>query len=61
MDFCESCAQVGPHMHPEEASDIDRFDVCPTELQPKNVPIDQRKYENRSVGNSGSPHPRIQW
>jgi hypothetical protein len=40
-------------MQPEEASDIGRHDLCLTELQPKDTPIDQRKHENRFVGCSG--------
>jgi hypothetical protein len=42
-------------MRPEEASDIGRFDICLTELQPKDTLIDQRRHENRFVGCSGIP------
>jgi hypothetical protein len=46
-------------MQPEEASDVGRLDFALTELQPKDTPIDQRKYENRFVGCSGIPSARI--
>jgi hypothetical protein len=49
MDYYKSGAQVGPHMQPEEASDIGRFDLSLTELQPKDTSVDQRKHEN--IGN----------
>jgi hypothetical protein len=53
MDLHKTCTQVTPHTLPEEASDIGHFDLCLTELQPKDTPIDQRKHENRFVGCSG--------
>jgi hypothetical protein len=40
-------------MQPEEASDIGRFDIYLTELQPKDTLVDQRRLENRFVGYSG--------
>jgi hypothetical protein len=53
-------------MQPEEASDIGRFDLCLTELQPKDTPIDQWKHKNRFCGDStetislNSQSPRLQ-
>jgi hypothetical protein len=36
-------------MQREEASDIGRFDLCLTELQQKDTPIDRRRDENSFV------------
>jgi hypothetical protein len=48
-------------MQPEEASDIGRIDICLIELQPKDAPVDQRKYENRFLGCNGISSARIRW